>query len=569
MSDVKLISLNLSRQETICPMDLCLVRDGSSMYQATKKEGDSDSSAITHISIPYDVSDELSDSESCLPQVSGHASVDTGADHDYSEIHDVLFNSVGLERVYECWQKVQKKYFALSFDDDFQMVGYVPQSRSSAEVDAWNKFDQWEVPGFSRCLQDELVEAYFGQFHPICPAVDQSRFLKWYEAPQRDVLAPPQPMRLLLLSILFAALSHIEEDSLRGELCTSVKRAQKTLFYSAQSLYHQVELDFMGTEELAQSALLLSYWSPYDSTKEVNSYWVDEAIRHAVAGGMSDPSSTHRKRIIWWCCIIRNHESSGCYLISVETKLYFTRAFILLCKLTRLMVDSVRLNSRDYNSTWLFPGAQQAFDLLQEVGQIDQKLKVWGANFAHLYAAVQDLKFTGLICLCNGPLKNFNTGPIQAWFVKDLALLKIKEASRNTAAITASMLRFANPKDLSIIVPPWIILPIALHLIQLSEAQDLEVKTEITQQLGYLMRTLHTLTRRFEGAQFIVKIINAIIMLVRNSTEEVPLGQPFAWLGTPQGRSVGRGYMRLRQETVILHVLETIQNGLANEVVQA
>ncbi|OQU94847.1 Fungal specific transcription factor domain-containing protein isoform 2 [Cladophialophora immunda] len=537
------------------------------MYQATKKEGDSDSSAITHISIPYDVSDELSDSESCLPQVSGHASVDTGADHDYSEIHDVLFNSVGLERVYECWQKVQKKYFALSFDDDFQM------------------FDQWEVPGFSRCLQDELVEAYFGQFHPICPAVDQSRFLKWYEAPQRDVLAPPQPMRLLLLSILFAALSHIEEDSLRGELCTSVKRAQKTLFYSAQSLYHQVELDFMGTEELAQSALLLSYWSPYDSKKEVNSYWVDEAIRHAVAGGMSDPSSTHRKRIIWWCCIIRNHESSGCYLISVETKLYFTRAFILLCKLTRLMVDSVRLNSRDYNSTWLFPGAQQAFDLLQEVGQIDQKLKVWGANFAHLYAAVQDLKVpsTDLVIfhllelmhqfaismLYEPFLRLSDSCDSQAWFVKDLALLKIKEASRNTAAITASMLRFANPKDLSIIVPPWIILPIALHLIQLSEAQDLEVKTEITQQLGYLMRTLHTLTRRFEGAQFIVKIINAIIMLVRNSTEEVPLGQPFAWLGTPQGRSVGRGYMRLRQETVILHVLETIQNGLANEVVQA
>ncbi|EXJ76475.1 uncharacterized protein A1O5_00983 [Cladophialophora psammophila CBS 110553] len=130
------------------------------------------------------------------------------------------------------------------------------------------------------------------------------------------------------------------------------------------------------------------------------------------------------------------------------------------------------------------------------------------------------------------------------------------------------MLRFASPKDLPIVLPPWIILPIALHLIQLSEPQDLDMKTETTQQLGYLMRTLHTLTCRFEGVQFVIKIINAIIMLVRNSTEELVLSQPFAWSGTSQRRGLGTRYTRLEQDKVVTRVLEAIKMGLADEIVQ-
>ncbi|OAL24786.1 hypothetical protein AYO22_05575 [Fonsecaea multimorphosa] len=235
------------------------------------------------------------------------------------------------------------------------------------------------------------------------------------------------------------------------------------------------------------------------------------------------------------------------------------------------MVESVRLKYRDYNCTWFFPGDQQALDILEEVGQLDEKLKIWGVNFAQLYAAVQDLKvpstdlvifhLIGLmhqfaISILYEPFLRLSASRSShlAWFVKDLALLKIKESSRNTAAITASMLRFANPKDLSIIVKP----------------QDLEIRTDITQQLGYLMRTLHTLTCRFEGAHFIIKIVNAIIVLVRNSTEEeVPSSnKSFARLGTSHDHISGARCPRLRQEEVVAHVLEMIQNGLANEIVQ-
>ncbi|OAP61719.1 hypothetical protein AYL99_03922 [Fonsecaea erecta] len=594
MSGTNRVYFDLLQQSTICPKDVCLVpEDGTPTYQATKEEEeDSKTRVIAHISIPYNgYDDELSASGITPSPAFDLNRLDSNISRDYSDIEDLLFNSVGLERVYECWQKLQQNSAGLGLDDGFQPC---------------------EGLLFSKRLQDKLIEAYFQQFHPICPAVDQSDFLKWYKAPQQDVLAHPQLMRLLLLSVLFAALPHIDEDLLRGGPRCAVKQAQKAVFSSAQTLYHRLEWEFMGTEGLAQSALLLSYWSPYDSTREVNGYWVDEAIRHAVAGGMADLYSTRRKRIIWWCCMIRNRmislglrrfdrlerrpegrlpelsdfaeEGSGGHLISLDSKLYFTRVFILLCKLTKIMVDSVRLKYRDYNSTWTLPEDRQAFDILEDIGQLDEKLKIWGVNFAHLYAAVQDLRvpnadlvifhLIGLMhqfavsILYEPFLRLSDSRSSQAWFVKDLALLKIKEASRNTAAITASMLRFANPKDLSIIVPPWIILPIALHLIQLSEPQDLEAKTEITQQLGYLMRTLHTLMCRFEGAQFIIKIVNAIIMLVRNSTEEMSLNQSSAWLGTAQGQSVGAQYTRLRQEEVVTHVLETIQNGLANEVIQ-
>ncbi|EXJ76474.1 uncharacterized protein A1O5_00982 [Cladophialophora psammophila CBS 110553] len=397
MDDGKVLDLSRNQQKTICPRDICLMRDGILVHRVTKKDECSASSAIRHISIPYDESDELSETESTPPSVSDPGSEETFFEHDCFDIHDVLFDSIGLERVYECWQKLHERR-EVSVNDDFQMS---------------------EVLLLSKSLRDELIEVYFRQFHPICPAVDRTGFLRWYQAPEQDATVHPQLMQLVFLSILFAALSHVDENLLRREPCGSVKHAQKALFSSAQNLYHHLEQEFTGAEHLAQSALLLSYWSPCDSIREVNSYWVEEAIRHAVAGGMSDLSFTHHRRIIWWCCIIRNRmislglrrfsrlerrpegrlpeitdfcdDSSGHHLISIEANLYFTRAFILLCKLTKIMVDSVRLKDRDYNDAWAFPRDQRGFDMMEEVGKLDEKLKVWGANFAHLYASLQDM----------------------------------------------------------------------------------------------------------------------------------------------------------------------------------
>lgn len=64
---------------------------------------------------------------------------------------------------------------------------------------------------------------------------------------------------------------------------------------------------------LTQVTLLLSYWSPYDSDIQVNSYWIDRAFHHANTAKLWDPeadsSAMHsRNKIIWWSCLVRDRQ---------------------------------------------------------------------------------------------------------------------------------------------------------------------------------------------------------------------------------------------------------------------
>lgn len=275
------------------------------------------------------------------------------------------------------------------------------------------------IPILGRGLQERLIELYFRQFHHICPVVDEADFFTWYRSPEEYQGVHPQLMQLLLFSMLFAASSHLEEDELQHAPYRCVKHLQKALFAFAQAQYHLLERNHLRAESLVQSALLLSYWSPYDSTKEVNSFWVSEAIRHAVASGLPDLSSRSRRRIIWWCCITRNRmisiglrrptllekrvdgplpeirdfgdEISNPHFVSKEAKMYFAQAFIMLCSLTRIMAKSVRLQYRDYNKPWPFPPGHRGIELLEQIRRMEDKLRVWNVNFARVYARVQEL----------------------------------------------------------------------------------------------------------------------------------------------------------------------------------
>ena len=80
----------------------------------------------------------------------------------------------------------------------------------------------------------------------------------------------------------------------------------RVVLITIQLLYHTATQ--MDEVALTQVALLLSYWSPYDSSKEVNTYWSNRALTHAVAAGLHHTKGLldYRNRVIWWCCIIRN-----------------------------------------------------------------------------------------------------------------------------------------------------------------------------------------------------------------------------------------------------------------------
>ncbi|OQU97775.1 Fungal specific transcription factor domain-containing protein [Cladophialophora immunda] len=565
---------------TICPQDLLLLKCEDSEKQPH----------IDFITIPSDDLEEPSDSGKSLGSDVESTCDETESNDDWLEVHNLLFQSVGLERLPECWKLVKERLKENSLDHCNQ---------STAD------------PPISKDIQDQLIPLYFRQFHPVCPAVDETEFLRWRQKSKESSFDDPQPMQLLLVSMMFAASPYLDESLLSQGPYSSVKSLQEALFTSAQSLYHNLETEFLGAEPLAQSALLLSYWSNNDSTTEVNSYWSDEAVRHAVAGGMSALSSTGRRRIIWWCCLIRNRmislglrrftrletrpdgrlpettdfgkEVSRPHFTSPESKIYFTRAFALMCSLTRIMAESVWLPYREYNKPWSLPTDRRAFRLMKTVGQLDEELEAWTFKFNRVYSTIREMAvpnadlvifhLIGLmhqfaISILYEPfLRLSESNGEQVWFVRDLALLKIKEVSKNTAAITASMLQFAKPKDLPIILPPWIILPIALHLVQLSAPQVLEIKAQTTQQLGYLMRALHSLTCRYESVKLVTRIIDAIIVFVRDSQEESPLTRAQAVCS--QERAVQARDPHLGQEKVITRVLEFIRNGLAEGVTQA
>ena len=73
-----------------------------------------------------------------------------------------------------------------------------------------------------------------------------------------------------------------------------------------QLLYHTVTQ--MDEIALTQIALLLSYWSPYNSFKKINTYWSNRALTHAVTVRLHHMKGllNYCNQVIWWCCIIHN-----------------------------------------------------------------------------------------------------------------------------------------------------------------------------------------------------------------------------------------------------------------------
>jgi len=63
---------------------------------------------------------------------------------------------------------------------------------------------------------------------------------------------------------------------------------------------------------LTRAAVLLSYWSPFTSEQQSNSYWIDQAFINARAAILQELDyasisiSPGRRRIIWWCCQLRD-----------------------------------------------------------------------------------------------------------------------------------------------------------------------------------------------------------------------------------------------------------------------
>lgn len=164
-------------------------------------------------------------------------------------------------------------------------------------------------------LTRELVQTFFeSTVHTLCPAVDETEFMDWYnsKAARRGKAIGPRSSLLddmVFKAILFAAFPYVSGEQLAQTPspfgAASVAEGMKTLFDHARQLYHDQQAQYPGHRALVQTALLLSHWSPYDESDEVNSFWADEAFHHARLGAY-DLSRAPKDRILWWCVVSRN-----------------------------------------------------------------------------------------------------------------------------------------------------------------------------------------------------------------------------------------------------------------------
>lgn len=261
--------------------------------------------------------------------------------------------------------------------------------------------------------------------HTLCPVINELDFYQWYHG--RDRKKKNSPLRDLLLHVvIFAAFAHVDLEQLRQSPYSSVPDGQQTLFEHAHGRYNALRDTYQGAVELVQSACILSHWSPYDSSIEVNCFWSDETIRHAVLGGLQ-LSNRPFHRVIWWCCLHRNRTLSlalrrphklkqyqpGRLPVLADfgdlwapspavksSRIFSATLFIFLCKLSVIMNEIVLLrhnNSRwdDWRAHSDIKGSTES--ILDRIVAIDRSVVELKAAFESAIQELEDPKIHGRI----------------------------------------------------------------------------------------------------------------------------------------------------------------------------
>jgi hypothetical protein len=241
--------------------------------------------------------------------------------------------------------------------------------------------------------------------------------MRWYS--NRDERPATALQQMLLHAVFFGAFSHLDHNQLRGSQFGSVVEGQNELFRVARNLFH-ANAKTEKTIALAQTALILSFWSPCDTTAEVNVYWVDRAMQYAIAVGCSEPTSTQRKRVILWCCLVRDRTIMLCLrqprsLFTVnpgrlpalgdftdefngipkpinKSKRCMAGAFILMCKLCMIMTAIIESRTKiRWVSWWQDHDGMGQYCQLDEVTALEERFDVWRHDFDMFRRAMDDL----------------------------------------------------------------------------------------------------------------------------------------------------------------------------------
>ncbi|RSL90683.1 hypothetical protein CEP52_014521 [Fusarium oligoseptatum] len=164
---------------------------------------------------------------------------------------------------------------------------------------------------------DEFVKQYFRYVHPFLPLINEAVFWEMYCGTSQRW--GPKISLLVLQSMIFAATAHVSSETLERMGFSSNRVARRVMYQRAKILY---DLKIESSRvHIAQSALLISYWSPsfVKAASRPNTTWLSIAIKNAKSvkahlSGLEsavvkdEPQEQRRCSLkrLWGCCIVRD-----------------------------------------------------------------------------------------------------------------------------------------------------------------------------------------------------------------------------------------------------------------------
>ena len=251
---------------------------------------------------------------------------------------------------------------------------------------------------------------FFRVVHTLLPVICKEDFLDWYNK-KHDLDMYTELQQLILEGMMFAAFAHLNGRELEATPFYTILEGQAELFEQVRRSYIRLAAKYEGSIELVQVTLLLTTWSPYDASFEVNDYWLNEALRHVYKTGIPNGEKLHH-RILWWCCIVRNRtialalrrphrlrDLKPAFTLSLEDfslseptssqsqnchseRLLAIELFLSLCKLSDVMADILRLGTNTTRwDPWRGIETDPVRRKLKPVVDIDLKLQEWWDSF--------------------------------------------------------------------------------------------------------------------------------------------------------------------------------------------
>ncbi|KAH9903732.1 hypothetical protein F4778DRAFT_735304 [Xylariomycetidae sp. FL2044] len=172
----------------------------------------------------------------------------------------------------------------------------------------------------TREILDDFVQQYFLHVHPLLPLINEGEFWEMYC--HAGLSSPSGNMSLVVFqAMLFSSCSFVSKSNIKALGFPSIRAARATLYRRAKLLF-----DFDTDNSLihlAQTALLLTYWSPNWShaMKKPNTAWLGIAIQNAKSSEAHlysampnfspalEPEQHKKQNVLkrlWWCCVIRD-----------------------------------------------------------------------------------------------------------------------------------------------------------------------------------------------------------------------------------------------------------------------